>query len=162
MLLRPSRCARGRNRTGVSASWGVLSYLLSYPSKSRFARRVRVAMFSSYQHAPSCADSPRTCSGFLNRVCQFSYRGSPLRAEIVCPGQHDRYQDQTGLTWLAVLSGSGLPPTLSSHQDSRLACSVVSVRHLSTSRANPAHVRCHDCIHRHPCRVCTDARHRLW
>jgi len=37
-------------------------------------------------------------SGVLGRVRRLSYRGGPLRAVIVCPGQHDRLQDQTGLT----------------------------------------------------------------
>lgn len=42
-------------------------------------------------------DLPHPRSGFLNHVRRFSYRGGPLRAVIVCPGQHDRLQDQTVL-----------------------------------------------------------------
>lgn len=68
---------------------------LSYPSKARIARRVRVAVFPAVCQG---ADSPHPRSGVLGRVRRLLYRGGPLRAVIVCPGQHDRLQDQTGLT----------------------------------------------------------------
>ena len=41
-----------------------------------------------------------------------------------------------------------------------LLCLYLS--HLSTSRANPAHVFGYNLIHRHPCRVRAHAWHRLW